>query len=54
MKSGGYNQDSLRIIISFISIYKKDFFEINIKIYYQTTKIIVKDIFKFLLLYRIV
>lgn len=45
---------SKRMMVSLISIYIKDFFEIIMEIYYQTMKIITKDIFESLSLYMVV
>lgn len=44
----------LGIIISFIPIYKGNSLKLKIDIYYQTMGVIIKGIFKFLLLYIIV
>lgn len=38
------------MMISFIPIYKRDFLEIKIEIYYKIMGVVIKDIFKSLLL----
>lgn len=35
-----------RIMIGLIPIHKKDFFKVNLEIYYQTIGLIIKDMFK--------
>ena len=41
-------------MISLIPIHKRDFFKVKIEIYYQTIRVIIKDIFKSLLFYIVV